>query len=69
MDHVLGHSSLKNQHGGPIEYPKYLKLNVNLERMVMIVTKYLLREFMDVFAWNYKELRGSHLTLENKKLN
>jgi hypothetical protein len=69
MDYVLGHLGLKNQHGGRVENLKYFKLNANLERMVTVITKDLLREFMDVFAWNYKELKGSYLTLQNTKLN
>jgi hypothetical protein len=43
---------------GIIEDPKYLKLNTELEGTIVIVMEGLLWEFKDVFAWNYKELKG-----------
>lgn len=45
----------KNKHGNDKE-PKYLKINVNMEMMVSIITKALFWEFTNVFDWNYKEL-------------
>jgi hypothetical protein len=41
---------------GTIDKPNHCKLNANLEYIVIVITKELLREFMDVFAWSYKEL-------------
>ncbi len=54
---------------GIVKDPKHFKLNVNYEGTMVVVTKELLREFADVFAWNYKELMVFHFTLWNTKLN
>jgi hypothetical protein len=44
---------------GTIKDPKYLKLNIDLEGTTTTTTiEDLLQEFIDVFTWNYKELRG-----------
>jgi hypothetical protein len=58
MDFVLGHSGLKNQLGGTIKDPKYLKLNIDIEGTTTTTIEDLLQEFIDVFTWNYKQLRG-----------
>lgn len=42
---------------GTIKDPKYLKLNIDLEGTTTTIED-LLQEFIDVFTWNYKELRG-----------
>ncbi len=54
---------------GIVKDPKHFKLNVNCEGTMVIVTKELLREFVDVFAWNYKEFEVFHFTLWSTKLN
>jgi hypothetical protein len=43
---------------GTIKDPKYLKLNIDLEGTTTTTIEYLLQEFIDVFTWNYKKLRG-----------
>jgi len=45
---------------GTIEDPKYFKLNIDLKGTII---EGLLREFIDGFTWNYKELKGipSHI--------
>ncbi len=43
---------------GTIEEPKYLKLNIDIEGTIMVVTEDLLWKFTYVFTWNYKELKG-----------
>lgn len=43
---------------GTIKDPKYFKLNVDLKGTIATTAKGLLQEFKDVFAWNYKELKG-----------
>jgi len=43
---------------GTIEEPNYLKLNIDIEGTIMVVTEDLLWKFTYVFTWNYKELKG-----------
>jgi hypothetical protein len=40
-----------------IENPKLFKLNIDL-KMITTIGEGLLQEFTNVFAWNYKELKG-----------
>jgi hypothetical protein len=70
MNFVLRHLGSKDQHG-TIEDPKYLKLNIDLKGMILITIKYLLQEFMDVFACNYKRLRRipPHITKHKIELD
>jgi len=35
-----------------------VKLNVDLDLFITYATKQLLKEYKDVFAWTYKDLRG-----------
>ncbi len=41
-----------------VEDPKYLKLNVDMKETIVATTNKLFKEFIDVFSWNYKALRG-----------
>jgi hypothetical protein len=43
---------------GTIKDPKCFKLNIDLEGTTTTTIKDLLQEFIDVFTWNYKELKG-----------
>jgi hypothetical protein len=38
-----------------------VKLNADLDPSMADVTKQLLKEYKDVFAWTYKDLRVFHL--------
>jgi hypothetical protein len=38
--------------------PQVVKLNVDLDLSVANATKQLLKEYKDVFAWTYKDLKG-----------
>lgn len=38
--------------------PQVVKLNVDLDPSVAYATKQLLKEYKDVFAWTYKDLKG-----------
>ncbi len=44
--------------------PQVVKLNANLDPSVANATEQLLKEYKNVFAWTYKDLRGTppHLT-------
>jgi hypothetical protein len=53
---------------GTIEDPKYLELNIDLEGMIVVATKDLLQEFIDVFAWNYKKFRRIPLHITEHKI-
>ncbi len=48
-----------------------MKLNVDLDPFVADVAKQLLKEYKDVFAWTYKDLKGipPHLVQHRIKLN
>lgn len=49
---------LKDLNLGTIENPKVIKVSVNLDEEFKEDLKVLLQEFMDVFAWEYSDLRG-----------
>jgi hypothetical protein len=50
------------------EEPQLVKLNVELDLFVANATKQLLKEYKDVFAWMYKDLRGIPLHLAQHQI-
>ena len=42
---------------GSIDKPQYLKISAHLDRKNIVKAKQLFREFKDVFAWSYKDLK------------
>jgi hypothetical protein len=38
--------------------PKIVKINNNLDLVIIVQTKQLLKEYKDVFAWNYKDFKS-----------
>ncbi len=43
--------------------PQMVKINAQLETNKMLEVEQLLKEFKDVFAWTYKDLKGFPLKL------
>ncbi len=38
--------------------PQLMKLNTNLDSLVVVIAKQLLKEYKDVFVWTYKDLKN-----------
>jgi hypothetical protein len=43
---------------GSPDKPQYLKISAHLDKRHAAEAEQLLREFKDVFAWSYKDLKG-----------
>jgi hypothetical protein len=41
---------------GIVTKSQLVKLNVDLDLLIVVEVKYLFREYKDVFAWSYKDL-------------
>jgi hypothetical protein len=48
--------------------PHLMKINAHLEIGKVLETEQLLKEFKDVFAWTYKDLKGIPLELAQHKI-
>jgi len=48
--------------------PQMVKINARLEISKMLKMEQLLKEFKDVFAWTYKDLKGIPLELAQHKI-
>ncbi len=48
--------------------PKMVKINAQLEIGKVLELEQLLKEFKDVFAWTYKDLKGIPLELAQHKI-
>jgi hypothetical protein len=53
---------------GSTEKPQYLKISAHLDRRHATEAEQLFREFKDVFAWSYKDLKGIPPTLAEHKI-
>ena len=54
---------------GSVENPKVVKISVNLDDEFKGSLKVLLQEFMDVFAWDYSNLKGMDPQVYKHKIN
>ena len=54
---------------GTEEHPKIVKVSVNLEEDFKQDLKALLQEFIDVFAWDYSDLKGMDPQVYKHKIN
>ena len=54
---------------GTTEEPKMVKDNVNLDKTFKMQLTDLLREFKDVFAWDYLDLRGMDPKIYKHQIN
>ncbi len=48
---------------------QYVKINADLIALVAITVEEPLKEFKDVFAWTYKDLRGIPLHIAKHKID
>jgi hypothetical protein len=55
---LLEEAQVRNLNLGTQIEPKIVKINNNLDLMIVIQTKQLLKEYHDVFAWSYKDFKG-----------
>jgi hypothetical protein len=49
--------------------PQMVKINAQLEIGIVLEMEQLLKEFKDVFAWMFKDLKGIPLELAQIELN
>ncbi len=70
---ILGWSLIEDQQliklnlGTDVE-PQLVEINAQLETCKVLETNQMLKEFKDVFAWTYKDLKGIQLELAQHKI-
>ncbi len=65
---LLEEAQINNLNLGTKIEPKIVKINNNLDLVIVVQTQQLLKEDHDVFAWSYKDFKGILLHIDQHQI-